>query len=134
MIAVDASVLVAALIDSGPLGEWAEDQLVDGGILYAPSIVHTEATNALRRTEIAGQIEPSVAAIAFANLQQVRMRLVPFELLAARIWELRANVTSYDAAYVATAELINSPLATLDIRLTNAPGPTCSFVSPPALT
>jgi predicted nucleic acid-binding protein len=50
--------------------------------------------------------------------------------VAERVWELRKNVSAYDAWYVALAELLRAPLATLDLRLTRESGPTCSFVTP----
>lgn len=55
------------------------------------------------------------------------MELFPYAPFAARIWDLRDNVTCYDAWYVAVAETLNAPLATLDVRLANAPGPRCRF-------
>ena len=56
--------------------------------------------------------------------------LFPFEPFAKRVWTLRNNLSSYDAWYVAIAEALNVPLATLDTKLTNAPGPGCKFISP----
>ena len=58
------------------------------------------------------------------------MLTVGFELIADRTWQLRHNLTSYDASYVATAELLGAPLATLDMRVTTTPGATCDFVTP----
>ncbi len=52
--------------------------------------------------------------------------------LAGRIWELRNNITIYDAWYVALAEALDARLATLDVRLARAPGVRCPFVTPPA--
>lgn len=59
------------------------------------------------------------------------MELWPYEALAARIWQLRANLTSYDAAYVALAETIDAPLVTLDRRIRQAPGISCTIDTPP---
>lgn len=62
---------------------------------------------------------------------QLDIALVPFAPFAERIWELRHNLTSYDAWYVAAAEELDLPVATLDRRLTTATGPRCAFLLPP---
>ena len=129
-VVVDASTIVAALVDNGPDGRWAEDQLARSGRLAAPEIMQTEVANVLRRAEFAGQIESAIAALAFADLRRLAVDIIPFPLLAPRMWELRHNLSSYDAAYVAGAEAIGAPVATLDIRLAEAPGPTCPFLTP----
>ncbi len=72
------------------------------------------------------------AARAHEDLLQMRVELYAFEPLARRIWDLRANVGTYDAWYVALAEALDAPLATLDRRLAMAVGPRCSFLLPPA--
>jgi len=126
---VDASVLVAATVDTGPDGLWAEQVLVDAP-LAAPSLVLAEATNILRRLEAAGRLGRLEATAAHEDLLRLDIELFPFEPVAGRVWELRSNLTSYDAWYVAIAESLDLPLATLDGRLTKAPGPTCRFLIP----
>ena len=128
-LVVDASTIVAALTDSGPDGEWAETQLANGPLL-APHLLMVEVTHVLRRAEQTGKLSPDMAALSFATLQRLPIELSPFELVAGRVWELRGNVSAYDASYVALAELLNVPLATLDARLANAPGPRCEFSVP----
>ena len=128
-VVVDASVLVAAAVDSGPEGRWAE-RLVETEPLSAPLLAHVEATNILRRLELAGLIASSMATAAQRDLMQLDMDLFPFEPFSERVWELRTNLTSYDAWYVAVAELIAAPLATLDTKLPRAPGPRCQFLLP----
>ena len=59
------------------------------------------------------------------------MELYPFAPVAHRVWELRANLTSYDAWYVALAEILDFPLETLDLKLSRAPGPRCDVIVPP---
>ena len=125
---IDASVLVAALIDSGPDGNWAE-QFLAGGDLHAPELVRVEAANALRRLELAGKLPASEANAAYEDMLQLSIELLPFEPFAERIWELRHAVTSYDAWYVAVAEALGMPLATLDGRLVGANGPRCRFIT-----
>lgn len=128
-VVVDASVLVAAAVDAGPEGRWAE-RLVEAEVLCAPGLVQVEATNILRRLELAGRIETKAATAAHRDLMQLDLDLFPFEPFAERVWELRTNLTSYDAWYVALAELLAAPLATLDRKLSRATGPTCHFLLP----
>ena len=127
---VDASVVVAALIDDGPVGRWAEE-LVASTPLASPHLMPVEVANILRRAALAGDVSDDIASLAYADLQALAVELFPYGLLADRIWELRGAVTSYDGWYVALAESLESPLATLDGRLTRAPGPRCSFIGPP---
>ncbi|HEY6455380.1 MAG TPA: type II toxin-antitoxin system VapC family toxin [Steroidobacteraceae bacterium] len=128
-IVIDASIVVAALIDSGPHGDWAEEILA-GGLLQAPELVLAEATNIFRRLERAKLIATPEANAAQDALMQLDIELFPFEPFASRIWELRHNVTSYDAWYVALAEALKVPLATLDEPLSNSNGVACKFVTP----
>jgi predicted nucleic acid-binding protein len=126
---VDSSVLVAALVDTGPRGAWAETVLA-GGSLYAPELARAEATNIFRRLERVKLITTSEANAARNDLMQLDIDLFPFEPFADRIWELRHNVTSYDAWYVALAEALKLPLATLDEPLSKSNGVTCEFLTP----
>lgn len=127
---VDASLLVAALSDAGAEGRWAED-VVRAGNLIAPHLALVEATNILRRLELKGRLGRMEAGAAARDLLLLDLDLVPFTPFAERVWELRANVTSYDAWYVAVAEQFDLPLATLDRRLAKATGPRCRFLLPP---
>ena len=126
---VDSSVLVAALVDTGPHGVWAETILA-GGSLSAPELALAEATNIFRRLERAKLISTSEANAARNDLMQLDIDLFPFEPFADRIWELRHNVTSYDAWYVALAEAMKFPLATLDEPLSKSGGLGCEFLTP----
>ena len=128
-IVIDSSVLVAALVDSGPHGDWAEEVLANGSLL-APELVRAETTNIIRRLERAKLISTPEANAAQDDLMQLDIELFPFEPFADRIWELRHNVTSYDAWYVAIAEALEFPLATLDEPLSKSSGVTCKFLTP----
>lgn len=127
---VDAAVLVAAVADAGPDGVWAESVLAEG-VLVAPELVLVEATNILRRLELAGRLDRLEASSAAADLLAFDVALQPFAPFAARVWELRTNVTAYDAWYVAVAETFEVPLATLDRRLAGTSGARCRFHVPP---
>ena len=128
-VVVDASVMVAALMDSGPDGGWAES-VVSAETLVAPELVLVEATSILRRLERREEISRIEANGARRDLLRRDIELLPFAPFADRVWELRHNVSSYDAWYVAVAEAFRCPLATLDRRLTRAVGVRCGFAVP----
>ena len=90
-----------------------------------------EVANILRRAAAAGEISGDVAAMAHSDLLDMRVELFPYGPFASRVWELRDNVTCYDAWYVALAEFLDSRVATLDLRLARATGPRCGFELPP---
>jgi predicted nucleic acid-binding protein len=129
-LVVDAALVAAALVDGGRDGVWADGQLgVDS--LAAPHLMPVEVAIILRRAVLAGDLSSDVAAMAHADLLALRVELFPYAPFASRVWELRANVTSYDAWYVALAESLDAPLATLDVRLSRASGPRCPIRTPP---
>ena len=132
-LVVDASMVVAGLADSGADGRWAES-LLAGDALAAPHLMPVEAANILRWAALAGDISADVASLAHADLMDLRVEFLPYQPCAARVWELRENVTCYDGWYVAVAELLDAPLATIDARLANSLGPRCQFLLPPAAT
>lgn len=129
-IVVDASVIVAALVDGGPDGEWAESMLRREDLM-APHLMPVEVTNTLRRAASAGDVSVDVATLAHGDLVRLRVDLFPYEPHAERAWKLRDNLTAYDAWYVALAEALDLPLVTLDRRVASAPGPRCEFRLPP---
>jgi len=131
MLVIDAGFVAAALIDSGAEGAWA-DRLLAGDALAAPHLMPVEVANILRRTIASGEVTADAAAMAHADLLALRIQLFPYAPFASRVWELRDNVTCYDAWYVALAEDLDAPLATLDVRLSRATGPRCRFQLPPA--
>ena len=128
---IDSSVVVAALVDSGPQGHWAEGILAMGE-LCAPELFRAEATHIFRRLERAQIIATPEANAAQDDLMRLQVELFPFEPFAERIWQLRHNVTAYDAWYVAIAEALSIPLATLDEALSKSSGATCKFLTPSA--
>lgn len=125
----DASALVALLLDGGEAGTWAAGALA-GGDLVAPGLAMIETANIIRRHELSGQISSDQAAQAHGDLLDLTIELWPYELLAARAWELRRNLSIYDATYVAVAELTGATLVTLDHRMAAAPGLRCATATP----
>ena len=128
-IVADASVVVAALVDSGPDGTWA-DQLLHDDHLGAPHLMPAEVANLLRRAVLGGKISDDTAALAHADLLALPVELFPYEPFAQRVWDLRTTITACDAWYVALAEALEATLATLDARLSRASGPRCKFAIP----
>ena len=126
---VDASVVVAALADSGPEGSWAESMIAEGSLI-GPELVLVEACNVLRRLELSGQLSIPEASAAHVSLIRLDIELFPFAPFSDRVWALRSNLTSYDAWYVAMAEYFDCPLVTLDWKLSRASGLRCEVVTP----
>jgi len=100
--------------------------------LFAPTLLPYECSNVIRRAELSGAISVDQAVQAHADLLDLAVDLWPYDVLATRAWELRANLSSYDAAYVALAEILAAPLVTLDERIRRAPDITCSVSVPGA--
>ena len=127
---VDASLLVGALTRSDHEGVWCEAAL-ERHVLAAPELALAEATNILRRMEAFGSLSRPEAASAHRDMLRYKIARYPFAPFAGRVWELRANLTAYDAWYVALAEALDWPLLTLDRRLSRATGPRCEVIVPP---
>ena len=126
-VVCDASALVALLLDNGAAGRWATNLLTGAG-LAAPDIVGFEVANAIRRHELSGAIGADQSNQAHADLLDLTIELWPFAVVAGRAWELRSNLSSYDASYIAVAEFSGARLVTLDRRLARAPGIRCPIV------
>lgn len=130
-VVVDASAVVAALAGGGPDGRWAEGELARDSVA-APHLMPAEVANILRCAVLAGRLAPDTASLAHDDLLDLPVALFPYEASASRAWELRANLSAYDAWYVALAESLDAELVTLDRRLAKAPGPRCAFRTPPS--
>lgn len=130
LVVCDASAIVTVLLDSGDNGTWLAERLA-GAKLVAPALLPFECANVIRRQELGAVIGADQAAQAHADLLDLPIQLWPYEILADRVWQLRATMTSYDAAYVALAETLGVPLVTLDGRLRRAPGVACAVEAPP---
>ena len=120
-IVIDASSMTALLLDA----EAGEHERASGSQLIAPSVLPYEVANVLRRLTLAGRLSMADADQAFADFTTLAVELWDWATLAARTWSLRANLSTYDAAYVALAELADATLITRDARLARAPGLRC---------
>jgi predicted nucleic acid-binding protein len=122
---VDASVFVDALVVVGVPGQLARAELRNRRVLEVPAIFGAEVTAALRMLVLRSELSPVRAAAAREQLRLTRTIQYPFEPFSNRVWELRANLTVYDAWYVALAEWLGTDLVTADERLAKASGPRC---------
>jgi predicted nucleic acid-binding protein len=123
---IDASVFVDALVAVGPPGQLAREELRGRLVLEVPAIFGAEVTSALRMLVLRGELSPVRAATAREQVRATRTIQYPFEPFSDRVWELRANLTVYDAWYVALAEWLGTDLVTADERLAKASGPRCT--------
>lgn len=126
MIVVDASVIVTALADDGDDGDRVRDRL-RGERLVAPHLIDLEVTSAWRRLAASGDLDDRRARLALDDLRALRLERVPHTSLLSRCWELRDNLTLYDAVYVAMAEALDATLLTGDGRLARASRTTCEI-------
>jgi predicted nucleic acid-binding protein len=126
VIVVDASVIAAALVREDPTGEWLRARLA-GERLAAPAVMEIEVVSTWRGLSRAGRLPARRAEVALADLAGMPLERAPHGPLMPRIWELRDNLSAYDAAYVALAETLDTILLTSDARLARAPGIRCDI-------
>ncbi|HNI35297.1 MAG TPA: type II toxin-antitoxin system VapC family toxin [Microthrixaceae bacterium] len=131
MIVLDASVLGASLVRSSTHSDWALE-IIRANDVVAPAHLLVETSQMLRRLVLSGLVSPQETDAAHVDLLNFDVGLYPYDFVGPRVWELRHNLTTYDGCYVALAEVMELPLATLDERLARASGPTCEFLLPPA--
>jgi predicted nucleic acid-binding protein len=125
VIVVDASVIVSALIADNDAGERMRLRLDAEDTVCAPEVIDLEVANAWRRELLVGHIGEDRSRLALDDLAGLRLARMPHRPLMPRIWELRHNLTPYDAAYVALAEALDATLLTADGKSTRAPTLRC---------
>ena len=125
MRVVDASVLANALADDEADGEVARRELRAAGDVTAPDLIDVETVSVLRKRWLVRTLDEQRLITAVAHLLEMDFERVPTRRLVRRAVELRANVSVYDACYVALAESLQCELLTADERLAAAPGPQC---------
>ncbi|MGI8779451.1 MAG: type II toxin-antitoxin system VapC family toxin [Solirubrobacteraceae bacterium] len=126
MIVVDASAALSALLNAGPARQTLADEQ-----LHVPHLIDAEVASGLRRRVIARQLDAEVAWTALDTWRRLGMTRYPMLSLLGRVWELRDNVSAYDASYVALAEQIDCALLTADGRLGRAAGIRCAITIVP---
>jgi predicted nucleic acid-binding protein len=121
VIVVDASAVLELLLRT-PAAAAVEARLfANGETLHAPHLLDVEAAQVLRRYALNGELGAGRGREALEDLADLPMRRYPHEFLLPRVWEMRHNLTAYDAVYVALAEALDAPLITRDKRLAAAP-------------
>lgn len=126
MIVVDASCLFEVVIDT-PTAEPIRRRLAEDTDHAAPHVIDIEVFGLIRREQLSGRVDPTVAELAVDDLRSWPGERYGHRALLPRAWELRHTVRGWDAAYVALAEVLDATLLTLDRRLAAASGPRCSI-------
>jgi len=122
LIVVDASALVELLLRT-PAASTVEARLFEPGqTLHVPHLLDAEVAQVVRRFAALGDIDATRGAEALTDLTDLPLRRYPHDFLLPRVWQLRHNLTAYDAIYVALAEVLDAPLVTRDTRLAASAG------------
>ncbi len=120
MIVVDASAALSALLNAG-----AARDAVASEQLHAPHLIDSEVASGLRLRVSAQRLDGAAGWLALDTWRRLGMTRYPVFTLLERVWEIRDNLSAYDASYVALAELLGCSLLTADARLSRAPGVRC---------
>ncbi len=131
MIVIDSSVVIAALVEQTDDAAWSRT-IAANPDMHAPELILAEVMNNIRRSELNHHVSTAQAEFARNTLLRMGFNLYPFTPFATRIWDLRHNLTCYDAWYVALAETLDCPLVTLDRRMSRAGGVQCEVLTPPS--
>lgn len=126
MIVVDASAAVSGLLNEGQARLTLGEEQV-----HVPHLIDSEIANSLRRRARAGQISDHAGWSALDTWRRLSAIRYPLYALLERVWQLRANISAYDAGYVALAEALGCSLLTADARLSRAPGLQCAVTVVP---
>lgn len=125
MLVPDASAMLAALTVDGDKGEAARTKLTDSGPLHAPHVLDLEVLSGLRGLLLGQKLTARRADQIRYDFWDLAVTRHPHRAVAERVWQLRHNLSVYDAAYVALAEVLDAPLLTADAAMLGAPGITC---------
>ena len=122
MIVVDASAALEVLLKTAAAAAIEARLFQSAQTLHVPHLADVEVAQVLRRLALTNQMDPQSCRAALEDWLFFPVRRYPHDVLMGRVWELRQNMTAYDAVYVALAEALGAPLLTHDARLANAPG------------
>jgi len=128
VLVTDAGVWVRALVDEAP-GDPIRTRLLAESVVAAPALIDLEFTNVLHGLLTKGSIALPDAELALAEFLQAPIQRYTHESLVPPVWQLRQNLTAYDAAYVALAETLGVDLLTIDRRIGSAPGVRCRVIT-----
>lgn len=128
-VVTDASVALAAFLPGSAHSDWARE-LLDSDELVAPELIVPEVLHVLRRMVTLGRLDPEDAITIRDDCVDMIGELIPHKPLITRSWELRSVLSSYDSMYVAAAEVLGLPFATLDMKIASAPGVRCAVLMP----
>lgn len=124
---IDASVVTAFYAADDPRRDAVVTRLAVGDALFAPAHLDAEVVSALRGMAQRSPALRAVVPTALRHLSGFPIRRMPLAPLLQRMWQLRENITPYDAAYIALAERLEGPLVTSDSKLAGSSGPRCAF-------
>jgi predicted nucleic acid-binding protein len=123
VIVLDASAAAAVLLNLGSSAARIRERMAESDDdLHVPHLFEVEVLSVLRSYFLRGELSRERARLVLNRLSTLRLSRYPHTALLYRVWELRENVTVYDAAYIALAETLDAPLVTTDARLARAPG------------
>lgn len=122
MIVVDASALLEVLLRTSAAKAVEDWLFAPRQTLHAPHLLDVEVAQVVRRYAAKGEIDGERGRMVLADLADLPLQRYPHDFLLPRIWDLRHNLTAYDAVYVALAEALDTPLLTRDRRLAAAAG------------
>jgi predicted nucleic acid-binding protein len=122
MIVVDASALLEVILRTRAAPHVERRLFASGQTLHAPHLIDVEVAQVIRRYAAKGEMDNARGCAALEDLADFPLRRYPHDVLLPRVWELRSNLTAYDAVYVALAEALDAPLLTRDQRLAAAAG------------
>lgn len=123
MIVFDASAAVALLLNTPSHAATIRRRLASPSeALHAPHLLDLEVAQVVRRFVLHGDLAPARASAALRDFAQLAIERYPHTAFLPRVWQLRDNLSAYDAVYIALAEALAAPLLTLDARLHAAPG------------
>lgn len=123
MLVLDASAALAAFLGTGTNASSIRDRLeTPGDTVHAPHLLDVEMLHALRGLVLRGGVSQTRSEEVRADFAGLRLTRYSHAAFLDRVWELKDNLTAYDAVYVALAEILDAPLVTTDARLARAPG------------
>ncbi len=120
MIVADASAVIEVLLGTPTAPQVAQQLFEIGQTVHAPHLLDLEVAHSIRRYVAIGDIGETRGRAAIGNMVDMQIRRYPHDALLPRVWELRGNLSAYDAVYVALAEMLDAPLLTRDRRLADA--------------